>query len=368
MTRRILNRTLWTLACLIILIVVISSSLYIYDFSKSDTNLTIENIKAKQTHVFEPVLPNKAVQFPNDFKIHSEYRFEIWSFVAMLNDTKGNEYLAQWYLYRRATSENKKSGWESPQIYASQVALTTPDNIYSAERFARGGIGLVGMRSRPYRLSIDNWVWRSFSSYPVPGRLLLKTDDFKLDLKLQQNGSYIPMGDRGYQVTNKLQSQAIYGYQAPYIGASGTVNIGERKYALSGNVWLNQIWGSTEPKPEQSHIRFLYRLNNGKVLFLTQVISPSGLPHIYGSIMDHTGQVHTLDNSNVELTSSGTSTLSNGKVLPLQWTINIPKFKIFLTSDATRREQWLDLSIPSWSGTVRASGSENARGFMQVIE
>ncbi|GAM56917.1 attH component of attEFGH ABC transport system [Vibrio ishigakensis] len=369
MFKKLFNRTLAVLLTLLVSVVLILAGIYVIWYSDNTADLTIENLEPTNEAVFEPVLPGVAVKFPQDFRIHSKFRYEVWTYVAMLNDEQGNEYMAQWYLYRTATSESDKSGWQSPQIYASQVVLSTPDQIFSEQRFARGGIGLVGMRARPYQLSIDNWVWRSFSSYPAPGQLSVSTDDFNLKLKLRQDGPYVPMGDNGYQVTNQLLSRAIYGYQSPYIRTQGTVEIDGKTVKLSGMGWLNQVWGSeAAPSDKQVYTRFQYRFNDGRVMYLTRVDFESGQPHVYGAIMSKTGVVHTLNTSDVELYPVGTSTLSNGKLLQLQWVVNVPKFKIFLTSDAHRREQWVDLAIPSWSGSVRASGSENARGFMQIIE
>ncbi|GAM68337.1 attH component of attEFGH ABC transport system [Vibrio sp. JCM 19236] len=215
MFKKLFNRTLAVLLTLLVSVVLILAGIYVIWYSDNTADLTIENLEPTNEAVFEPVLPGVAVKFPQDFRIHSKFRYEVWTYVAMLNDEQGNEYMAQWYLYRTATSESDKSGWQSPQIYASQVVLSTPDQIFSEQRFARGGIGLVGMRARPYQLSIDNWVWRSFSSYPAPGQLSVSTDDFNLKLKLRQDGPYVPMGDNGYQVTNQLLSRAIYGYQSP---------------------------------------------------------------------------------------------------------------------------------------------------------
>lgn len=369
MFKKLFNRTLAVILILLVSVVLILGGVYALWYSDTTASLSIEDLQPEQESVFEPVLPGVEVKFPSDFRIHSNFRYEVWSFVAMLNDEQGNDYMAQWYLYRKATSEAQKSGWESPQLYASQVVMLTPEKIFSSQRFARGGIGLVGMRSRPYQLSIDNWVWRSFSSYPAPGQLSVSGEDFDLRLSLRQDGPYVPMGDKGYQVTNRLLSRAIYGYQSPFIRTQGTFEVGGKQVELTGMGWLSQVWGSeATPSESQTHTRFLYRFSDGRVMYLNRVELESGQPHVYGAIITRRGLVHTLNTSDVELYPVGTSTLSNGKVLPLQWVVNIPRFKIFLTSDAQRREQWIDLAIPSWSGSVRASGSENARGFMQIIE
>jgi predicted secreted hydrolase len=330
--------------------------------------ITIENLQSDTTTTFEPVLPGKAVTLPADFKIHSIFQHEAWRYVAMLNDDEGNNYLVQWYFYRLATSENGGKGWESPQIYHSEAIITTADDILKDERFARGGIGLVSMRKRPYQLTIDDWSWRSLSEYPLPGNLSIRADTFGIDLNVRQDGRYILMGEEGYQVTHELLSRAIYGYKAPFINTDGVLTIQGNKIKVQGVAWLNQLWGTDLIGTEQRGFNlFVFRFDDGRVLSLVKSLHDEHEAYVYGTLAFPNGAVRQLSNEDIEIHSMGKMRISNGKKLPLKWLINVPKYKIFLISDAQRTEQWIDLSLPSWSGVVEASGSDEVTGFMRLV-
>lgn len=362
------NRILLFTVVGLLLGTVIGGMIYVIWSDEQAPSLTMETLESETITVFEPVLPGDSVVFPKDFKIHSIYQHEAWRFVAMLNDEEGNDYLVQWYLYRVSMSEHPGVGWESPQIYHTQAIVTTADEIVKEERFARGGIGLVGMRKRPYQLAIDNWSWRSFSGFPMPGRLDIKADTFEMTLGVQQNGTYIPLGDDGYQVTHELLSRSLYGYLAPFIKTEGVLKINGKEIKVQGHAWLNHIWGTDLLGKEQAGFNlFLYRFEDGRVLSVVRTLHEQHEPYLYGTLAFPNGAVRKLDHTEIEMHSVGTRKISNGKRLPLKWVVNIPKYKIFLISNPNRIEQWMDLSIPSWSGTVEATGSDRVSGFMQLV-
>ncbi|ANO32991.1 hypothetical protein BCU83_05700 [Vibrio breoganii] len=331
--------------------------------------LTIEDLESEVDDTFEPVLPGPRINFPNDFRIHPKFQHEVWRYIAMLNDDQGNEYLVQWFLFRISMSEDEGTGWESPQIYTSQAIVTTPDQVFRDQRFARGGIGLVGMRQRPYQLSIDNWTLRSFSGFPMPGRLSISSDQFDINLANSLDTPYIPLGESGYQVTHELMSRALYGYAAPYVKSSGTLTIGNQAIEVSGMAVFNQVWGTDIIGEDQKgYNQFMFRLQDGRVLSVTKTRHHGDIDaYHYGNIYTPDGGHVALKHDDIEIHAIGSSTLSNGKTLPLQWVVNVPEYNIFLTAKTSRLEQWANLSIPSWSGRIEASGSINASGYLQLI-
>jgi len=99
----------------------------------------------------------RALQFPRDHGPHPEYRIEWWYLTATLQGADGRDYGAQWTLFRSALAPYDAEGWDSPQVWMGHAGLTTPERHFSAERFARGGIGQAGAQADPFTAWIDDW-------------------------------------------------------------------------------------------------------------------------------------------------------------------------------------------------------------------
>ncbi|GAD79162.1 lipocalin-like domain-containing protein [Vibrio ezurae] len=368
--KKFFNKYLLSLSIGLLMLVVIAGLITRYYRAKEQEHRHLMEEMAEQAQsTFEPVLPNKSVSFPDDFTVHPTYQQEVWRYIATVKDQQGNPYLVQWFLFRMAMSEVQGVSWESPQIYTSQAIVTTPKQIFLDQRFARGGIGLVGIRQRPYQLSIGNWSIRSFSERPFPGRVFVSTDQFSVDLTSKLLRPYVGLGDKGYQVTHDLLAKAMYGYSAPYIEASGTIRIGNQDIKVAGSASFTQVWGTDIMGQKQSgYSHLLFRLQDGRVLSLVKSHHQEKIhPYSFGNLYTPDGKHIALSNEDIEIRSVGTTTLSNGKVLPLQWVVNIPKYNIHLTAHSNRYDQWANLSIPSWSGRIQTTGNIKAEGYLQLV-
>ncbi|MEL7344465.1 MAG: lipocalin-like domain-containing protein, partial [Pseudomonadota bacterium] len=101
--------------------------------------------------------PGTVLTFPDDHGPHDGFRIEWWYVTANLIGPDGTDYGAQWTLFRNALAPQASQGWGSPVIWMAHAAVTTPQTHYSAERFARGGIGQAGVTAEPFEAWIDDW-------------------------------------------------------------------------------------------------------------------------------------------------------------------------------------------------------------------
>ncbi|OBT13477.1 hypothetical protein A9264_07375 [Vibrio sp. UCD-FRSSP16_10] len=366
---KILKKYLIVLVAFIVTLIGVGLVVQHYLEVQRDKAYLVTQQKLAAESTFEPVLPDRKVSFPADFTVHPKYQHEVWRFIATLKDDKGEEYLVQWFLFRIAMSEVQGVSWESPQIYTSQAIVTTPEQVFLEQRFARGGIGIVGIRQRPYQLSIDNWAIRSFSNSPIPGRVSISTEQFKVQLTTELTQPYIPLGDRGYQITHDLVSRAFYGYSAPYVDTSGTITIGNQMVGVSGKASFSQVWGTDIIGTGQSgYAHIMLRLEDGRVLSVVKTQYKDHVqPYVFGNLFTPDGGHVALNSDQIDMHFLSQSTLANGKILPLKWAINVPDFDIFLTARTARYNQWANLSIPSWSGRMKTTGNIKANGYMQLI-
>ena len=106
---------------------------------------------------FTNPIPNTGFDFPLDHGPHDDYRVEWWYLTANLKGEDETPYGIQWTLFRTARSPNEKNGWFSNQIWFAHAAITTPNEHFTTERFARGGIGQAGVNADPFEAWIDEW-------------------------------------------------------------------------------------------------------------------------------------------------------------------------------------------------------------------
>jgi predicted secreted hydrolase len=326
-----------------------------------------EKTVKKRVDVFEPVLPNNGVSLPRDFAFHPSFEHEWWNYTVNLTDDSGQSFALQWTLFRHATQESDRQGWESAQLYTSHIVLTAKDRKFVEERVARGGIGLVGQRSRPFSLWIENWTWRSLGNTPFPGQLDITTDDFSVKLNAVSTGPYILAGDQGYRAKHDLLPVAAFQFSLPFVRTSGVIEIKGKQYSVSGEGWLSKEWGTDLLNTKQQGWDwFTLHLDDGRKLSVTQTRLNKQLPYSYGTLSSKTGKTYQLNDDEIEVHPIKHVRLNNGKKVPVQWIVNVPQFDLYLTTEAVRTEQWLSVVTPYWEGPIQVGGSINGKGFMQL--
>ncbi|EEZ00236.1 hypothetical protein VOA_000288 [Vibrio sp. RC586] len=319
--------------------------------------------------VFDPVLPNHPVQLPADFSAHLEFEQEWWTLYAWLEDESGNEYSVQWHFLRLALDERNTAGWQTPQLYFSSIVINGKKLVLRDQKVARGGIGQAGINDQPFRMWVDNWIWRSLGVGPFPGNLHLAADHFALNLQLRAQGSYVLAGDRGYQIRQDLLSLASYQFQQPDITVHGMLGLNPNQPTLrvKGRAWLSKEWGSElVAKDYTGTDRFVIPLDGNRWLSVNRFRHDGAPDYFNGMLMDRNGKNKVLTNAEIQLEPLSASLLSNGKRVPLRWRLSIPKHQINVSIEPLDREAWQPFLIPYWEGRIKILGSHNQTGFMQL--
>lgn len=318
--------------------------------------------------VFEPVLPNNPVAFPRDFAFHPEFQNEKWHYFANLFDEKGISYSVQWTYTRISRDEDISGGWKSAQLYIAQMVITANGRVWKQQRIARGGLGQAGLRGKPFRLWIDNWVWKSLSVAPLPSVLVVSADTFSLSLKSMGVSPYMAEGEQGYQEEHRLLPIASYRFQVPLIRVSGELILDGKRVRVSGNASLTKEWNSDSAiESIQKQARFNLELEDGSHLNLTRNKLNALPSHVYGTYVTKNGKSEVIENSDIVMTPITYTTLKNGKKLPLKWTISIEKLNIHLVTEMINQEMWHSFIQPYWLGPTSVSGNLNGRGALKLM-
>ncbi|MEM9096846.1 MAG: lipocalin-like domain-containing protein, partial [Pseudomonadota bacterium] len=231
--------------------------------------------------------PEPEFTFPKDHGAHPDYRIEWWYLTANLQSEDGARYGLQWTLFRTALRPGEAEGWASPQVWFAHAAVTTTDQHFATERFARGGVGQAGVRAAPFRAWIDEWslAGPDFDNLTVTAQ----GTEFGYDMTLTAKGPLVFHGDEGFSVKSPA-GQASYYYSQPFYEISGELRLPGGAVAVSGEAWLDREWSSQPLSDDQEgwdwvslHLAsgpkvMLFRLRDrrGGAFFAGNWITPDG--------------------------------------------------------------------------------------------
>lgn len=352
----------------IILLAIAGASFYsFYNESKPTKAQDLQALfNRKKMAVYEPVLPNQPVRLPDDFRFHPEFEHEWWRYVANLKDAYGKTYSVQWFFIRVATDERKENGWRNPQRYNAQVVVTSEENTWRQQRLARGGIGQAGFGTRPFRLWLDNWSWRSIGKSPLPGKLNVETDTFSVKLSSFAKGPYVLSGDNGYTQNHDLLPLASYSVHAPFIKVMGELVLDGKTIPVTGTGWLDKEWGSELLDQPQASANITLNLSDSTSLSIQRTKIKNHVAYVNGTLATNSGFVTNLSDNQIRISAEELVPLKNGKVLPLVWSIKVPDYDIDVTIQPLEVEQWHPFIIQYWEGSVEAVNKPGIQGFMQL--
>jgi predicted secreted hydrolase len=324
---------------------------------------------------FSAVTRGEPLAFPDDFGAHPDYRIEWWYVTANLTDENGEQWGAQWTLFRQAmvpqNSVEAEAGWQSAQVWLGHAALTRADGHQHADRLARGGIGQAGVRAQPFRAWIDDWSLggdTALQSSPLqlsPLQVRAAGAGFSYDLKLHASAPLVLHGDRGFS-QKSTRGQASWYYSQPFFQVDGEVQWQGETRRVSGMAWLDREW-SSQPlaADQQGWDWFSLHLRDGSKLMLFRLRSNDDSHFYSGTWITPAGVAEPLDASAISMTPLAQSKVA-GRTLPTQWQLQIAHKKFDVTAQALNPKAWMGTGIPYWEGPVNIAGSHTGVGYLEM--
>ncbi len=300
-------------------------------------------------------VPGRVFEFPEDHGAHPDYRIEWWYLTAALEDVSGIRYGVQWTLFRSALTP------EGPQVWMGHFGLTSPEEHFSGERFARGGVGQAGVVPAPFDAWIDDW--RLSGPTLESLRLRAATEVAGYDLALRAEGPLVFHGDAGFSVKSAA-GQASYYYSQPFYTVSGTLDLPSGPVEVTGRGWLDREWSSQPLQDDQEGWDwFSLHLDDGARLMAFGLRGGEGFryaSHIApdGTLTPYYGDALGLDPLRVEDV--------DGREVPVDWQVRLPEEGIDLTVRAVNDDSWQATIFPYWEGPVIAEGSHAGTGFLEM--
>lgn len=308
------------------------------------------------------------LSFPRDHGAHPAYRIEWWYLTANLHGADGEEYGAQWTLFRSALAPEEKPGWQNPQLWMGHAALTTKARHFSAERTARGGVGQAGVTLTPFSAAIDDWSMTSEAAGnadPLSSVTVTAGDEgFSYRLALRASGPLVAQGEAGYSVKS-AQGQASYYYSQPFYKVSGTITVDGREVAVTGEAWFDHEWSSQPLAADQSGWDwFSFHLASGEKLMGFR-LRDSGAGFTSATWIDADGRPEPLAPGALMVTPLQWREVKGHRV-PVAWKLELPAKGFAVTTRALNEEAWMETQVSYWEGPVRIEGTHPGQGYVEM--
>jgi predicted secreted hydrolase len=307
--------------------------------------------------------PEPVFNFPADHGPHPDYRIEWWYLTANLQGPEGTPYGLQWTLFRSALAPGAGPGWSSPQVWFAHAAVTTPEDHYSTERFARGGIGQAGVQADPFVAKIDDWRLAGPSLDDLD--LSASGPDFAYDMALRAEGPLVFHGAQGYSVKSD-QGQASYYYSQPFYRIEGTLSLPDGEVPVTGSAWLDREWSSQPLAADQTGWDwFSLTLETGDKLMAFQLRQRDGTTYSSGTWIAADGTTTALPDGAISAAPQARTEVA-GRTVPTRWRLDLPARGLDVTVAALNPRAWMGVSVPYWEGPVTVSGSHDGTGYLEM--
>ena len=323
------------------------------------------------------------LEFPRDHGPHPGFRIEWWYLTANLEDARGRQYGAQWTLFRSALEPPGSTGtrhnpWQDPEVYMAHMAITTPDDHHSFQRYARGGlhgdeggqVARAGARAQPFVAWLDDWSLSSTGPGWLPLRVHARQDQYALELQLTSREALVLQGDDGFSQKHPGGGGSYY-YSQPFLQVQGWLEVAGERVSVSGQAWLDREWSSQFLQADQAGWDwFALHLDSGEKLMLFQLrgTDNASVNFRHGVLISPAGDRQELDAQNIRLEPIDSSRVA-GRDIPTRWRISLPEIGRQIDLEALHPQQWMDVDFAYWEGVVIASGAgpgNSGRGYLEM--
>jgi predicted secreted hydrolase len=307
--------------------------------------------------------PEYTLSFPADHGAHPDFRVEWWYLTANLRGADGRDYGVQWTLFRSALSPQEAPGWQSPQMWMGNAAVTTPERHFVAQRLARGGIGQAGVNVTPFEAWIDDWSMTGPDDLSSL-RLTASGGEFSYDLRLEATGPLVLHGNNGYSVKSAA-GQASYYYSQPGYVVKGTLMLPGGAVEVTGSGWLDREWSSQPLAEDQTGWDWFSLSFEDGAKLMGFALRGAGPDFVSGTWINPDGSAASLPDGALKLDRLEFTQVA-GRQVPVRWRVRLAARGLDVDVKAINDQAWMDTLFPYWEGPVRVSGSVKGVGYLEM--
>ncbi|MBF5041694.1 carotenoid 1,2-hydratase [Aggregicoccus sp. 17bor-14] len=308
--------------------------------------------------------------FPEDHGPHAGFRTEWWYWTGNLETQDGRAFGYQLTMFRSALAPRapeRESQWGARQVYMAHFTLTdvAGKRFHAFEKFAREAQGLAGAEGAPFRVWVEDWEARSTGPGFSPVVLSARAGDVALRLTLEEGKAPVLQGERGLSQKGPEAGNASYYYSLTRMPSRGEVRVGEQRFAVTGESWMDREWSTSALSGGQvGWDWFALQLSDGSELMYYQLRSKDGRadPLSAGSLVSPGGEVTRLGRESLQLEVQDTwESPRGGSRYPAKWRVSVPSAGLQLTVTPRLADQELPVSVRYWEGAVRVEGTREGK-------
>ena len=331
---------------------------------------------------FARVSEPRELSFPRDHASHDQFRSEWWYFTGNLDAADGRHFGFELTFFRVALepvgAEPRASAWATKQVWMAHFAVTDVHGrrFLSAERFARGALGLAGATAPPFRVWVEDWsVAGDADARNAELALRAKDERFSVALTLEAVAPIAAHGEHGLDVKGPEPGNASFYYSFPRLAARGSVEVDGMSADVAGAAWMDREWSTSALSAGVlGWAWFGIQLSDGRELMFYRLRQSDGTANRYsgGSLIERDGTVTRLRVDDVETEPLAYWTSQRTHVnYPLAWRIAIPSQALALTVEPYLEEQEIDRTVRYWEGAVRVAGTAggaqiDGQGYLEL--
>src|SRR5690606_20776743 len=193
---------------------------------------------------FAPVVPGRALRFPDDEGSHPAFRTEWWYVTGWL-ETAGEPlgFQITFFRARPHAASGNPSRFDPRDLLIVHAAISEKSHgrVRHVQRAARAGFGLAEALEGRTAVHINDWYLRAENG-GYAGRIA--AEDFALELRFQPTQPPLLQGDAGYSRKGPAPEAASYYYSLPHLRVEGRVQVDARSHAVRGLAWFDHEWSS----------------------------------------------------------------------------------------------------------------------------
>ena len=317
-------------------------------------------------------------QFPQDHGAHPDFQTEWWYYTGNVATEDGRRFGYQFTIFRRAISpENyvSDSEWRTDQIHMAHFTISdiAEEEFYHDVRYSRGGAGLAGAVADPvYRVWLEDWQVIGENEDATLQRITAETEDFGLDVQLEQVKPPALQGDNGLSPKSDEVGNASYYYSLTRLLTSGTITINDETFEVTGNTWMDHEFSTSALGGQaQGWDWFGLIFDDNTELMVGQIRLTDGdkEPAFGGLMINGDGSTRYLAADDFTITSTDTWISPHTDAeYPSGWEIELKGDEGFaITVTPLQNDQELHgTGIEYWEGAVRIEGDKTGYGYAEL--
>ena len=322
-------------------------------------------------------LPLKTLAFPRDRGSHPDFRTEWWYItghaVSRAADLRSFGFQLTFFRSRVEGTQAMASKFAARQLIFAHAAITDVQGkkLWHDQRIARAGFEVASAGEQDMDVKLRDWSLKADGArYSAD----LPATDFALRLQFEETQSVLLQGRQGLSRKGPEEKQASYYYSQPQLSTSGSLQVKERTFTLTGKAWLDHEWSNEYLHPSAVGWDWIgMNLDDGSALTAFRLRDKEGnAVWTGGSFRSAQGELRTFNPGEVLFESGRTWKSPLTQITyPVQWVVRTPaqSYTVKAVIDNQELDSRGSTSAIYWEGLselMDGQGRRVGRGYLEM--